>query len=250
MKLLVPLAPDPRAPLARAHPIAKLGGAVALFLALFLAIDPLTPAIILAACLAILPASGLAPRALLTRAAPLALAAGSIALFNALFSGGGIGGGIAIGLRLVAIGLVGLLTLATTDPTDLADALIEHLHAPPRFAIGTLAALRLVPIFAREWETIGLARRARGIDESSIADRARGVAERTLVLLVGAIRRATRLATAMDARGFDSGLPRTRARPRPLRSGDWAWLVAAATLAGGATALSVAVGSWRFFLGG
>jgi len=249
MKLLVPLAPDPRAPLARAHPLAKLGGAVALFLALFLAIDPLTPAIILAACLAALPASGLAPRALLTRAAPLALAAGSIALFNALFSGGGIGGGIAIGLRLVAIGLVGLLTLATTDPTDLADALIEHLHAPPRFAIGTLAALRLVPIFAREWETIGLARRARGIDESSIVDRARGVAERTLVLLVGAIRRATRLATAMDARGFDSGLPRTRARPRPLRSGDWAWIAAAVALAAGATALSVAVGSWRFFVG-
>lgn len=249
MKLLVPLAPDPRAPLARAHPIAKLGGAVALFLALFLAIDLLTPAIILGACLATLPASGLAPRALLTRAAPLALAAGSIALFNALFSGGGIGGGIAIGLRLVAIGLVGLLSLATVDPTDLADALIEHLHAPPRFAIGTLAALRLVPIFSREWETIGLARRARGIDESSIADRVRGLAARTLVLLVGAIRRATRLATAMDARGFDSGVLRTRARPRRLRAGDWCWLAAAVTLAIGATALSVAVGSWRFFLG-
>lgn len=222
---------------------------MALFLALFLAIDALTPAIILGACLAALPASGLAPRALLTRAAPLALAAGSIALFNALFSGGGIGGGIAIGLRLVAIGLVGLLALATTDPTDLADALIEHIGAPPRFAIGTLAALRLVPIFAREWETIGLARRARGIDESSIAERVRGGGERTLVLLVGAIRRATRLAAAMDARGFDSGLPRTRARPRPLQAGDWAWLAAAVALATGASALSIAIGSWRFFLG-
>lgn len=245
----MPLTPDPRAPLARAHPVAKLAGAVALFLALFLAIDPLTPAIILGVCLATLPASGLGARALLTRAAPLAVAAGSIALFNALFAGGGIGGGIAVGLRLVAIGLVGLLSLATIDPTDLADALIEQLHAPPRFAIGTLAALRLVPIFAREWETIGLARRARGIDERSIPGRVRGVAERTLVLLVGAIRRATRLAMAMDARGFDSGVARTRARPRPLRSGDWGWIVAAVALAGGATALSIAVGRWRFFLG-
>ncbi|MSQ37277.1 MAG: energy-coupling factor transporter transmembrane protein EcfT [Chloroflexi bacterium] len=249
MRLLAPLSPDPRAPLARAHPVAKLGGAAALFLALFLAIDPLTPAIILGVLLAALPASGLAPRALVTRAAPLALAALSIALFNTLFGNGGIAGGVAVGLRLLAIGLAGLLALATIDPTDLADALIEHLGAPPRFAIGTLAAFRLLPIFAREWETIGLARRARGIDESSLGDRVRGFAERTLALLVGAIRHATRLAAAMDARGFDSGLPRTRARPRPLQAGDRAWLLAAILLATGATAASIAVGTWRFVLG-
>jgi len=249
MKLLVPLTPDPRAPLARAHPLAKLGGAAALFLALFLAIDPLTPAIVLAVLLAALPASGLGPGALATRAAPLALAAASIGLFNALFGDGGVAGGVAIGLRLAAIALAGLLSLATIDPTDLADALVEHLHAPPRFAIGTLAALRLLPIFSREWETIGLARRARGIDESSLGDRLRGFAERTLALLVGAIRRATRLATAMDARGFDSGLPRTVARPRPMTLGDWGWLAAAVALALGATGLSVAIGTWRFLLG-
>ncbi len=243
------MTPDPRAPLARAHPVAKLGGAAALFLALFLAIDPVTPAIILIVLLAALPASGLAPRALLTRAAPLALAAASIALFNTLFGDGGIAGGVAVGLRLLAIGVAGLLSLATIDPTDLADALIEHVGAPPRFAIGTLAAFRLMPIFAHEWETIGLARRARGIDESSLGDRLRGFAERTLALLVGAIRRAARLATAMDARGFDSGVPRTRARPRALRAGDRAWLACAILLAGGATAVSVALGTWRFVLG-
>ena len=65
-------------------------------------------------------------------------------------------------------------------------------------------------------------------------------------MLVAAVRRGVRLATAMEARGFGAtGVPRTMAREQPMVARDW-WLLAgtaAAVLA--ATAVSVAVGAGR-----
>jgi energy-coupling factor transport system permease protein len=95
-----------------------------------------------------------------------------------------------------------------------------------------------------------MARRARGVD----AGRNPLVAVRlwltaVVTLLVATIRRASRLALAMDARGFDSGTPRTIARPPRMRRSDWLLLAAAAVLGAGAVAVSVAVGSWAFIFG-
>ena len=45
--LLAPLRPDPRAALARANPLAKLGAAAIVMLVLFLSVDPVTPAVLL-----------------------------------------------------------------------------------------------------------------------------------------------------------------------------------------------------------
>jgi energy-coupling factor transport system permease protein len=70
-----------------------------------------------------------------------------------------------------------------------------------------------------------------------------------LSLLVSTIRRASRLALAMDARGFDSGTPRTLARPPRMRRADWLLLLAASALATGAVAVSVALETWRFLFG-
>jgi energy-coupling factor transport system permease protein len=130
---------------------------------------------------------------------------------------------LAYALRLLALALPGVLVYATTDPTDLADSLVQHVKAPPRFAIGALAAFRLTGALAEEWRLISMARRARGID--SVGNPLRWLrlfAGTAFGLLVGAIRRGTRLALAMDARGFDSGLPRSIARPSAFGAADWA----------------------------
>jgi energy-coupling factor transport system permease protein len=145
--LLEPLTPDPLAPLAQSHPLAKIAAAFVLMLALFITIDPLTPAVVLVAEVVAIPLIGIPPRALVRRAVPLLIAAVGIGFFNALVAGDPAGG-IAIGLRLVGIALAGIIAVASIDPTDLADALVEHLHAPRRFTVGALAAFRLVPLFA------------------------------------------------------------------------------------------------------
>ena len=248
MRLLEPLTPDPHAPLARVHPLAKIAAALVLMFTLFLTLDPLTPALVLVAEVAAVPLIGIALRALLRRAFPVFIAAIGIGFFNTLLSGN-VAGGIAIGIRLVGIALAGIVAVASIDPTELADALTEHLHAPARFTIGALAAFRLMPLFADEWDTIALARRARGLDDArGPISRVTGFFAMTQSLLVATIRRGTRLALAMDGRGFADLGCRTLARPRPIVAQDWALIAASFAVAALATAASVALGSWRFFL--
>ena len=114
------------------------------------------------------------------------------------------------------------IVFATTDPTDLADALVQNAKAPARFAIGALAAFRLVPLLGHEWQMLSLARRARGVDAGrNPVAQVRLFASTAFALLVGAIRRGTRLAVAMDARGFDAGAPRSIARRQRFGGADW-----------------------------
>jgi energy-coupling factor transport system permease protein len=157
---------------------------------------------------------------------------------------------LALGLRVFAVSIPGLIVLATTDPTDLADALVQNAKVPARFAIGTLAAFRLVALLGEEWQMLTYARRARGLDAGpNPVARLRLFASVMFALLVGAIRRGTRLAVAMDARGFDSGRPRTVARRQYFRAADWALLAGSLALASAALAVSAAAGTFHFVLG-
>jgi energy-coupling factor transport system permease protein len=262
-----PLEVDPRAPLAGTNPVARLGAAAIVMAFLFVAIDPVTPLLVLPAVIAGAPASGIRTPDLLRRAWPLLVAAAAIGLLNAIFparpsgatlqlgplslAAGSVVTGIGLGLRVMGIALAGIIAFATVEPIDLADALVQQLHAAPRFAVGALAAVRLLPILAEEWWILGLARRARGIDagRSPIAW-ARLTAGRLFALLVGAIRRGTELSRAMDARGFDARSPRSVARPARVRARDWILLGAAVMTGAVASGISLAIGSYRFFLGG
>ena len=89
-----------------------------------------------------------------------------------------------------------------------------------------------------------MARRARGVSAgwSPLAG-ARLAFGMLLALLVGAVRRAMRLATAMEARGFGSARCRTIARPQRMRLSDWGLIAGSLLLALGAAGLSLALGS-------
>lgn len=266
MRLFTPLRPNPEAPLARANPVAKLLAAVVLMAVLFVSVDPITPAIILAGLAASVPFSGVGLRDLLTRCRPILLAAVAVAVLNVLFgpqqSGAALRlgplaigsesllAGAALGLRIAAIALSGVLALVTTDPTDLADALIQQARVPPRFAVGALAAARLMPVMAGEWQTLALARRARGVSSGgSPLTAARLAFGRLLAMLVSAIRRGTRLAIAMESRGFGARPCRSVARPQHFVRDDWLLIAAAGALGLGAIAIGLAIGSWRFLFG-
>jgi energy-coupling factor transport system permease protein len=267
MRLAVPLVPDERAPLARANPVAKLAAAAVLLVALFASLDWVTAAIVLAGLAATLPFSGLRPGDLLARSWLVLLAAVSIGVFNVLFAPEQVGptviaigpiqvgaetliDGIGLALRLLAVVLAGLLATATTQPTDLADSLVQQLHVSPRFAIGALAALRLLPLLAQEWQALAMARRARGVEAGrSPLAALRLFGGQLMSLLVGAIRRGTRMAQAMEARGFGARPCRSAARLHRMRPADWAWIAGAAALAALAVGVSIAIGTWRPLLG-
>jgi energy-coupling factor transport system permease protein len=249
MTLPLALGPVRPVPLSAINPVAQLTAIAVLLPVLLISGDLVTPSVVLAAELCLLPAAGLAaPRALLARTWPLLLGAAGVAWVNVAFGDDGSGWLSALGLavRVLALALPGVLLVASTDPVRLADALTLHWRVSTRFAYGALAALRLVPLLAGEWQTIRLARRARGVDggRNPVAH-LRLFAGTAFALLVGAVRRGSRLATAMDARGFDSGIARTNARGSRLRARDAVFVAGAVVVCAGAVVLSVVAGTWE-----
>ena len=254
-------------PLTRANPLATLLGGLVIAVALLLTVDVVSAGVALLLELCLLPLAGLAPRALLVRLLPVLLAsvpAGLVTTVIGRDSGevllgagpltvteGSLGLGVAITLRVLAVGVPGLVLLVATDPTDLADGLAQRLHLPHRFVLGGLAGLRLVGLLVVEWRTLVLARRARGLgDARGPLAGTRVVAGQVLALLVIALRRATRLALAMEARGFGvPGAGRTWARTSSLAPRDAGVVAVCAGVAGLATAAALVAGTWAPVVG-
>ncbi|MEU8312960.1 energy-coupling factor transporter transmembrane component T [Micromonospora sp. NPDC048887] len=257
----------PGAALARRNPVAKLAAALVFTVILVATLDPVAPAVAIAVELAVLPLFGVRYRVLARRAWPLLAGAVGILVTLVLFAAdrsgrvlveagpvlvteGVLVTALGLVLRMLAVALPGVVVFATTDPTDLADALIQNAKAPARFAIGALAAFRMVPLLEQEWRMISMARRARGVDAGrNPLAKLRLFASTAFTLLVGAIRRGTRLAVAMDARGFDAGTSRTVARPQRFTAADALLVAGAAALAAAALATSIALGTFRPLIG-
>lgn len=248
-----PARPEPAVWLGRINPIALIVAILIITVTALATVDLLTPALLLAAEFALLPAAGLLrPRLLLAKTWPLLLSAAGLAWVTLLFSAGegwNWSGSAALALRVLAVALPGVLFIASTDAVRVADALTVHWRMSPRFAYGALAALRLAPLMVTEWRAIRLARRARGVDAGGNPTVAvRLFAGAAFTLLVGTIRRGSRLAMAMDARGFDSSasrLQRTNARGSVFGLRDCLFIAAVVVLCAATTVLSVATGLWH-----
>ena len=236
-----PLRPERAALLTRVAPVTRLVVGAAWLLAAVMTVDPVVPARLMAAGVVVLIlGSGIPLAPAVRRLSPLLLAAAGIAVLTALLHPANadrhlpaavdaavvritppaLSAALALALRLGAIALTSLLVFAPSDPTRFADSLVQQWRLPERFAYGTAAALRVAPLLAADWAAISAARRLRGLQPRGLTGRARESGDRLLVLLVSALRRAERMAISMDARGFDSGRPRSRYRPVRLGTLD------------------------------
>ncbi len=251
--------PASHAAIARANPAAKLAVAAVISIALILTVDPVTAGVALALELAALPWCGLSPRNLFRSSWIILLGAVPAGLLTLLFgvddgrtlldlgpvtvTEGSLSSAVAITLRILAIGLPGVVLLATTDPTDLADALAQNLRLSHRFVLSALAALRLVGLLTQEWQMLTMARRARGYGRGL-----RQFPGQVFALLVIAIRRGTVLATTMEARGFGVDAPRTWARVSHFGRGDLLVALGGLGIAVLATAAGLTAGTWNLVL--
>lgn len=252
----------PESILARRDPTVKLVLVLVLSLLLVAVIDPVTPLLFLALTLGAGLVLGRTPVAALARPlVPLLVVAAGFAWSNAAFavpppgatvwefgplrlSDAGLRFGLAIGLRGLAIGALSVVFVRTTDPTLLVVSLIRNARLPFRIGYALLAGYRFLPFLGLEVERVRLAQRVRG--ELAAAGPLAGVrfAARSVVpLLSEAVRRASRTAIAMDARGFGVARKRTYYRRTPIVAADVAF--AAASIAAGAALLVLgAAGGW------
>ena len=106
----------------------------------------------------------------------------------------------------------------------------------------------MMTLLKSDWQSLGMARRARGLTDEG---RFKHLLTMSFGLLVIALRRGGKLATAMEARGFGRTPPgggeRTWARESRLHARD-GWVMACGlALACVPVVTSVLTGAWRFF---
>jgi energy-coupling factor transport system permease protein len=243
----------------RVNPVAKLAVSFLLGITLVLTLDwvSATVAIVLESILFFW--AGVSWRTFWLRTLPVWIAAPLVALTIALYgrvsghsyfewylvqvTSGSLTLAIATALRILAIGLPAVVLFITIDPTDLADGLAQLVRLPARFVLGSLAALRLVGLFIDDWRSLELARRARGVADRG---RLRRFAGQVFALLVLSIRRGSKLATAMEARGFGASGQRTWAREASFGSREWVLVALGVAIAAAAISASVLTGHWNF----
>lgn len=246
----------------RINPVAKLATAFVLGFALILTIDWLSAATALVFESVLLVWAGLSARQFFLRTIPVWIAAPTAGLTTVLYgqssgqthvefglihvTDGSISLAIATALRVLAIGLPAIVLFVTIDPTDLADGLAQVWHLPSRFVLGALAGLRLVGLFLDDWRSLELARRARGVGDRG---RIRRILSQAFALLVLSIRRGSKLATAMEARGFGGDTPRTWARESVFGWREIVLIAIGAAIAAIAITAAVVFGTWNFIVG-
>ncbi len=112
----------------------------------------------------------------------------------------GFRNGLVLALRMLASVAFGVLYVSTTDVSQLVVSLTRNFHVPPKFSYGSLAGIRMFPLFEEEWAKIRKARMLRG--KELHRSRWTRLVTYALPLLTQAIRMGERVAVAMESRGF------------------------------------------------
>lgn len=118
--------------------------------------------------------------------------------------------GMHIGLKSVNMALIGLLFGLTTSPVRLFYSLMQQVRLPAKYAYSFMAALRLLPMVAAEYKTLQMALKVRGVKrKKGIRGWVDSLKRYAIPLLAQSIRRAQRIAVAMEAKRFSSVKERT-----------------------------------------
>lgn len=253
-----PAAASPSWFIARLNPVSRIVGMLLLCIPMFFTLNVVSAVTALILEFALLWIGGVAPWTVCRRTWPVWIAATgsfiSVLLYGrasgaVLFdwgwihvTEGSLSASIATALRVAAIAVPSVVAALGLDPTDLADGLVQILHLSPRFVYGGLAGLRMFTLLQDDWRALGMSRRSRGLGDGNAVRRAFSQAFGLLVL---SIRRATKLATAMEARGFGSDAPRSQARESRLSPIDWAFYAVCLAVPAIALTAGLLTGAWH-----
>lgn len=130
--------------------------------------------------------------------------------------------GMALGLRVLAYSAYALLFVATTDPTELLLSLMQQAKLPPKYGYSILAAYRFFPLYQSEFTNLKEAHQVRGVNErTGLKGKFEELRRYAIPLLAQAIRKAERVAIAMEARGFTGDRNRNYYKQISVNSIDW-----------------------------
>lgn len=123
--------------------------------------------------------------------------------------------------RILVLALPGVIVAAFIDPMRFGDALAQNLKLPARFVGAFTASLTRFDRLGETFDQLQRTRRIRGFGPTgNPLSRVAVTGPLTFGLLVSAMRGATQLSLAMDARGFAAAQQRSWAEPSPWRRRD------------------------------
>jgi len=141
---------------------------------------------------------------------------------------GGLAAGAALGLRLLAVGLLVFLWLHTTRPSAMIQSLVR-LGLPYSWGLTLALAMRDIPLLQRSFQSILEAQQARGLLlESTVGlARVRALMPVFVAMVISGFRGSQQVAVALEARGLGaSGVSRSDWRPLRFRRRDGVYLIA------------------------
>lgn len=135
-------------------------------------------------------------------------------------------------LRLLGVALPLVLVLTVTKLTDLANACVEILHVPYRYAFAFTTALRFVPVFGQEMNAIMEAQTARGVeyDAKNPIKKLQLMLPLCIPLLISSVGKTDATALAAEQRGFYLRTRESSYKRYPLQALDFAAIAVAAAL--------------------
>ncbi len=141
----------------------------------------------------------------------------------------GLSNGVYVAMRFLSVVLLSYLFVLTTEPNDLAYALMQ-MGLPYRYGFALITALRLVPLFEQEGRTVYYAQLARGVQYDTRHPRRLIMLARQffMPILVSALTKVDTLAVSMEGRCFGKSSRRTFLREVRVTRRD----IAALTLLG------------------
>ena len=159
------------------------------------------------------------------------------------FSSQAFSAGMVLFLRAIACGVISLFFALTTDPGAFVRALMVYCRLPARVGYSLFAAMQMVPDFASQAQQMRLARAMKRGRPPRRFPTPFEVAQLVVPLLAFAIRRAGRMAIAMEARGLAPRDARTVTATPPFAPGDAVFIVLAlGILAGCVVAVATSPG--------
>ncbi len=200
----------------RLHPVTKLAGLVAFVVAAFVVDRPLALVPLSAAVFALLVPAGGLPNVRRLRLMFVLVFVFTLVIWTFFFRGvarptrAGFLYGLSTAMRLDTFLAAGILFLTTTRVEEIAYAL-GWLGVPYAVGFTLTLAFRLVPVFFDAAFAVLDAQRCRGLElaRGGLVKRLRRFVPILVPVLIGALRRADRMAMALELRGFNSGRPRT-----------------------------------------
>ena len=247
----------------RLDPRTKLILLVVYIVALFLAVNWVSYALIAAFLVIVIKISTIPPKSILRGMKPLVMILVFTGVLNLFFTVGegeplvdfwiftiyedGLIRAIFMIIRILLLISGTFLLTYTTSPISLTDGLeslmnpLKVLKVPVHeLSMMMCIALRFIPTLIEETDKIMSAQKARGADfeSGSLMDKAKALVPILVPLFISAFRRADELATAMECRCYQGGEGRTKMKLLRYTRWDMEAFAVAAILVGAVSALA------------